>query len=368
VPHDPKKPFDAPPGQTPELLQKDLSLDRRTRRAPSFEELRAQPAPPPSPAEPQPAPAHPRTAAPAAPQPAPARPRTAAPAAPPRPEVTHTAPPSPTDWARAAPPRPATAPPQAPVRAQPPAAPAPRAPAAAPRPPPPPVEAVPPRPSALPADLLVTQPGSPAVTRQPAPREAPPPGLPPDLLTTQPGQPSPASLARAAAAPPRERPPMPVEPSAPTEERAQDDDVLAAPASLWRRLAAWLLDAALLGGVVLGLLAAAAQVIAGGLAVEKLAVVFVPGVLLAGLLAFVYATLFAFVWGGRSPGRRLLGLHLVDDSGQAPSPIRALCRGALSLVSFGLFLSGFWIALFDRRGQTLHDKLCSTFVVQLRDA
>ncbi|RYZ38766.1 MAG: RDD family protein, partial [Myxococcaceae bacterium] len=25
---------------------------------------------------------------------------------------------------------------------------------------------------------------------------------------------------------------------------------------------------------------------------------------------------------------------------------------------------GFWMALFDRRGQTLHDKLTSTFVVQ----
>jgi uncharacterized RDD family membrane protein YckC len=43
-------------------------------------------------------------------------------------------------------------------------------------------------------------------------------------------------------------------------------------------------------------------------------------------------------------------------------------RAALSLASFGLFLSGFWLALFDRRGQTLHDKLTSTFVVQLKPA
>ncbi|MBL8911912.1 MAG: hypothetical protein JNM17_14560, partial [Archangium sp.] len=36
---DPKKPpFDAPPGETPDLLQQDVSLDRR-RRVPTFEEL-----------------------------------------------------------------------------------------------------------------------------------------------------------------------------------------------------------------------------------------------------------------------------------------------------------------------------------------
>ena len=40
----------------------------------------------------------------------------------------------------------------------------------------------------------------------------------------------------------------------------------------------------------------------------------------------------------------------------------------LSLLSFALFLSGFWLALFDRHGQTLHDKLTKTFVVKLQDA
>ncbi len=33
-------------------------------------------------------------------------------------------------------------------------------------------------------------------------------------------------------------------------------------------------------------------------------------------------------------------------------------------VSFVPFLAGFWLALFDRRGQTLHDKLTQTFVVR----
>jgi uncharacterized RDD family membrane protein YckC len=58
----------------------------------------------------------------------------------------------------------------------------------------------------------------------------------------------------------------------------------------------------------------------------------------------------------------------VDDSGAAPGPARALVRAALALVSFALFLAGFWLALFDRRGQTLHDKLTRTFVVRLLGA
>jgi uncharacterized RDD family membrane protein YckC len=144
--------------------------------------------------------------------------------------------------------------------------------------------------------------------------------------------------------------------------------VVASPASLWRRLGAWLIDVSLLGGVVFGLLAGATQLIAGGATSRLLPALFVPGLLLLALFAFVYSTLFAFVWGGRSPGRRALGLHLVDGSGRAPSPTRALVRGLLSIVSVGLFLAGFWVALFDRRGQTLHDMLSRTFVVRLRDA
>jgi uncharacterized RDD family membrane protein YckC len=93
-----------------------------------------------------------------------------------------------------------------------------------------------------------------------------------------------------------------------------------------------------------------------------------PALALAAVFAFVYTTLFAFLFHGRTVGRRLVGIHLVDGTGAAPGAGRALVRAGLSLVSFGLFLSGFWLALFDRHGQTLHDKLTRTFVVRLIDA
>jgi uncharacterized RDD family membrane protein YckC len=145
--------------------------------------------------------------------------------------------------------------------------------------------------------------------------------------------------------------------------------VRAAPASLVRRLTAWLVDLGLITLLCGVFLAVAMLVIAPrnvGLA-QGLAAVALPAAMLLGVLAFVYASLFAFLFKGRTPGRGLTGIRLVDERGGAPGPGTALARAALSLLSAGLFLAGFWLALFDRRGQTLHDKLTRTFVVRLLD-
>ena len=54
-----------------------------------------------------------------------------------------------------------------------------------------------------------------------------------------------------------------------------------------------------------------------------------------------------------------------DGRDEEEGPVhRPLIRALFSFVSFGLCLSGFWLALFDRKGQTLHDKLTRTFVVR----
>lgn len=410
---DPKKPFDAPPGQTPDLLRQEIPLDRRNRRVPTFEELRAAPTEPERPAYARPqaipqatVPAKPRAldasppTAPIAVPPHLQRARPAAPPAPsdgtnvlpprpgrPPPEEARTVPPSPSDWARMQGQRGAPLPQ---VTAGVPSLGASIPPGQAPVARPQALHDAPPQPTHphhLPPEPS-TQPGGRPPVPVPSPQRPASPSfrslpnvLPPEMLVTQPGLPGPfAEKKRAAQAPAPFAPPPQPAPAPPAEaprgptslaefaSLAEGKDVLAAPAAVWRRLAAWLVDVSLLGGVVALLLVAAAEVIAGGLSFGQLPAVAVPAVLLVALLAFVYATLFAFIWGGRTPGRRLLGLHLVDDSGHAPAPTRALLRGALSVVSFALFLSGFWMALFDRRGQTLHDKLSSTFVVQLRDA
>ena len=84
---------------------------------------------------------------------------------------------------------------------------------------------------------------------------------------------------------------------------------------------------------------------------------------LAACLALAYSWLFAAV-GGRTPGMALAGLKLVRVSGKPLSPLAALGRAVLSLLSAAPALFGFALCLFDPRGQALHDKLTGTAVVR----
>jgi len=147
---------------------------------------------------------------------------------------------------------------------------------------------------------------------------------------------------------------------------------------LWRRTGALLLDTAIVVGIPALFLELALLIVPparsrgpqlpglDGLVARLHAVPgFLPPALALGvLLGFVYSAVFAFLWGGRTPGRWLFGICLVDRRGVAPAPGRAVARALLAVVSFGLCLAGFWLSLFDRRGQTLHDKLTRTFVVR----
>jgi uncharacterized RDD family membrane protein YckC len=155
-------------------------------------------------------------------------------------------------------------------------------------------------------------------------------------------------------------------------------EVLAHPPPALHRLGAWTIDALVLAAVdaiiAMGVLALGrAPPLPSGLGVlDKLAVrVHDSGRLVAAIvvlalgLAAAYTTLFAVAWSGRTIGRRLFGLHLVDAHGSPPSPLRALARACCALLSFALFGTGFWLGLFSAKGRTLHDLLCSTFVVRL---
>jgi uncharacterized RDD family membrane protein YckC len=193
-----------------------------------------------------------------------------------------------------------------------------------------------------------------------------------------------ATASEAAPTPPAAAVAAPVAPVPPARKSTgvrsaarPENEVHARPAALWRRLLAFAVDSAFIVGVAALYLLLASTVTGTkkpepGLVgvdaffgwLQAFKSVLLPGTVLMGVLALVYCAVFAFLWNGRTLGRRLLGLRLVDTHGVPPAPTRAVVRALLSTVSFGLFLGGFWMALFDRRGQTLHDKLTSTFVVQ----
>src|SRR5471030_991374 len=69
-----------------------------------------------------------------------------------------------------------------------------------------------------------------------------------------------------------------------------------------------------------------------------------------------------FAAAGRTPGMLVLRQQLHTLDGGLPTQGEALQRALLSLLSAAPALFGFSFALFDSRGQTLHDKLCGCIV------
>lgn len=141
------------------------------------------------------------------------------------------------------------------------------------------------------------------------------------------------------------------------------------------RLLAWSIDLALLGACAAGHLLLATAVIGPSrlaphgsgspdywldlLLTPRLPLLWVAT---AACLALAYSWLFAAL-GGRTPGMAIARLRLVTVEGKPLTPMAALTRAALSLASAAAGLAGFALALFDPRGQTLHDKLARTVVV-----
>ena len=120
---------------------------------------------------------------------------------------------------------------------------------------------------------------------------------------------------------------------------------------------AWAVDGAVLVALVAGQLWAA-----GSICNVRYWLDFVRDILpLAAALAAATALAYSFVFvalGARTPGMALAGLRVQTLHGGDPTFGEALARAALSLPSAALGLFGFVLALFDGRGQTLHDKLC----------
>jgi uncharacterized RDD family membrane protein YckC len=146
-------------------------------------------------------------------------------------------------------------------------------------------------------------------------------------------------------------------------------------APIWRRICAWLVDSVLLLLIFWGFLLMASGLVHRGSApgpqasldwlTETFLVyarVWVPALGLFSLITVGYLALFTAL-GGQTPGKRLLGLQVVDASGAEPGILRSALRALLALASGLMVLMGFLLVLFDRRRQALHDKLAHTYVI-----
>lgn len=85
------------------------------------------------------------------------------------------------------------------------------------------------------------------------------------------------------------------------------------------------------------------------------------------ILHMTYFTYFHGV-GGRTPGKMIMGIKVIRDTGEEMTPGYAFLRWVGYLVSQIAFYLGFiWVA-FDRRKQGWHDKIAGTLVVKTRGA
>jgi len=115
-------------------------------------------------------------------------------------------------------------------------------------------------------------------------------------------------------------------------------------ASLGRRAIALILDGAIL--LIPAALAAGLLPIAGGL-----------------IAYLLYAPVFESSVLKATPGKYLVGIEVVDLSGERLKFRAALLRNILKAVSTALLFTGFILALFSDKKQTVHDLVAESIVI-----
>ena len=93
-------------------------------------------------------------------------------------------------------------------------------------------------------------------------------------------------------------------------------------------------------------------------------------ILLNFLIFWGYFALFEAFWNGQTPGKRLLKLRVLKDSGRAITLFEALARNLLRIVDLfpSLYLTGVISMLLTRENKRLGDLVAGTIVVHERSA
>lgn len=97
---------------------------------------------------------------------------------------------------------------------------------------------------------------------------------------------------------------------------------------------------------------------------------FLLGLVFGGMLLFLvaYWTVFELLWGGQTPGKRMLRLQVRSLDGGPVQPLQVLLRNAFVLLDLFLFMPlplGFLLAAATPLSQRLGDLAAGTMVVRL---
>lgn len=88
-------------------------------------------------------------------------------------------------------------------------------------------------------------------------------------------------------------------------------------------------------------------------------------ILVQFVLLWGYFTLFEAFWNGQTPGKRLLKIRVLGDSGRPITLFESMARNLLRIIDFlpSLYLMGVVTMLLNRQGKRLGDLLAGTLVV-----
>ena len=83
------------------------------------------------------------------------------------------------------------------------------------------------------------------------------------------------------------------------------------------------------------------------------------------LLLWGYFSLFEAFWNGQTPGKRLLKIRVIQDSGRPITLFESLARNLLRVIDFlpSIYLAGLVTMLCNAQGKRLGDLLAGTLVV-----
>ena len=128
-------------------------------------------------------------------------------------------------------------------------------------------------------------------------------------------------------------------------------------AGFWIRVGAILIDSVALWIVsfVIGIVA--------GLVIGDEATAATIGGLISLVIGMIYFTLFTASEWQATPGKRLLGIHVIMDAGGPITALRAFGRYWAYLVSTIVLLIGYIMVAFTEEKTALHDLICRTRVV-----
>jgi uncharacterized RDD family membrane protein YckC len=123
----------------------------------------------------------------------------------------------------------------------------------------------------------------------------------------------------------------------------------------------------LIVATLLAILLLVTLVVAGGLG--ELSGFWLAGALVAAFLVFWgYPILFELRGGGQTPGKRILGIRVIQEGGYALTPAAVVVRNLLRLVDFlpGAYFLGLLVMVLNRRYKRVGDFVAGTIVIRER--